>query len=61
MAKGKRTFIELRCPDSQGRIKTTTINKSKTKMGDLAAKLSLYSPFTRKRVTPVAKEIKRSK
>jgi hypothetical protein len=61
MAKGKRTFIEFRCPQTSTRIKTTTINKSLTKMGDLAAKLKLYSPAARQRVTPIAKEIKRSK
>lgn len=61
MAKGKSTFIEFRCPKTGVRLKTTTINKSNTKMGDLAAKLKIYSPKARERVTPVAKEIKRTK
>jgi hypothetical protein len=61
MAKGKSTFIEFRCPITGARLKTTTINKSKLKMGDLAAKLRIFSKTARQRVTPIAKEIKRSK
>ncbi len=61
MAKGKSTFIEFRCPLMGDRLKTTTINKSKMKMGDLAAKLKIFSPRAKQRVTPIAKEIKRSK
>lgn len=61
MAKGKRTFIEFRCPITLARIKTVTINKSLTKMADLTSKLKLYSKTARQRVTPIAKEIKRSK
>ncbi len=59
MAKGKSIFVEFRCPETNMRLKTTTINKTKHKPADIAK--PIYSKAVRKRVTPVVKEIKRSK
>lgn len=65
MAKGKSTFVELRCPVTGKRLKTTTINKSKMKPADLALKIKVFSQGANDgkggRVTPIVKEIKRSK
>lgn len=59
MAKGKSVFVEFKCPISGIRLKTTTINKTKHKPADIAKKV--YSKGAKQRVTPVVKEIKRSK
>jgi hypothetical protein len=61
MAKGKSTFVELRCPETGIRVATRTINKSQMKPADLAAKIKIVSPGSKKRVTPIVKEISRAK
>jgi hypothetical protein len=59
MAKGKSIFMEYICPETNNRLKTSTYNKTKHKLVDLAKRM--YSKFARKHVVAVPKEIKRSK